>query len=65
MTNNNDQEKNSQDVEVKREKGGYGADVREGVPRRSSDKFLPASIVVAAVLICGAIVFSVFYRADL
>jgi protein-disulfide isomerase len=60
--NNNDWEKVSQDVEVKKEKGGYEIEVQESMPRRSSDKFLPISIIVAAVLICGAIVFSVFYR---
>ncbi len=37
----------SQDAEVKKEK---------------KDRFLPISIIVAAVLVCGAILFSVFYR---
>ena len=31
-------------------------------PQHSGDKFLPVSIIAAAVLICGAILFSVFYR---
>jgi protein-disulfide isomerase len=33
------------------------------MPRRGGDKFLPISIIVAAVLIGGAILFSVFYHA--
>ena len=45
--NNNDQEKNMQDAEIKQEK---------------KDRFLPISIIVAAVLICGAILFLVFYH---
>jgi protein-disulfide isomerase len=60
--NNNDREKISVDGEVKKGRGGYEIDVMESLPRRSSDKFLPISIIVAAVLICGAIIFSVFYR---
>ena len=31
--------------------------------KEKKDKFLPVSIIIAAVLICGAILFSVFYRA--
>jgi protein-disulfide isomerase len=52
MTNHNEGEKNNFEGE-----GG-----EEQMPRRQNDRFLPISIVVAAVLICGAIVFSVFYR---
>ena len=40
------------------EKNVYGEDMKSG----KKDRFLPISIIVAAVLICGAIVFSVFYR---
>jgi protein-disulfide isomerase len=61
--NNNDQEKILLEGEIKKIKGGYEIDTQESMPRRGGDKFLPISIIVAAVLICGAIVFSVFYRA--
>jgi protein-disulfide isomerase len=52
MTNNNEGEKNGFE-------SGAG---EEQASRHQSDKFLPISIIVAAVLICGAIVFSVFYK---
>jgi protein-disulfide isomerase len=61
--NNNGQEKISLEGEIKKVKGGYEIDTQESMPRRGGDKFLPISIIVAAILICGAIVFSVFYRA--
>jgi len=34
------------------------------VPQEKKDRFLPISIIVAAVLICGAILFSVFYHPE-
>ncbi len=60
--NNNNEEKVSLEGEIKKTKGGYEIDARESSPRRGGDKFLPISIIVAAVLICGAILFAVFYR---
>ena len=60
--NNNEEEKISLEGEIKKVKGGYEIDAQESMPRRGGDKFLPISIIVAAVLIGGAIIFSVFYR---
>jgi protein-disulfide isomerase len=50
MNNNNKEEKK------------FVAGEEKETPKVSNDKFLPISIVVAAVLICGAILFSVFYH---
>lgn len=52
-TNHNNEEKKFFEGEGEKEHASW----------RSGDKFLPISIVIAAVLICGAILFSVFYRA--
>ncbi len=52
MINQNEERKENFEVGMEKERGWW----------RSSDKFLPISIIIAAVLICGAIVFSVFYR---
>jgi len=60
--NDNNQEKISLEGEIKKVKGGYEIDTQESMPHRSGDKFLPISIMVAAVLIGGAIIFSVFYH---
>ena len=60
--NNNEQERISLEGEIKKVKGGYEIDTEESMPRRGGDKFLPISIIVAAIFICGAILFSVFYR---
>lgn len=62
MTNNNEPENVSLEGEIKKQKGGYEIDVQEIMPRRSKDRFLPISIMVAAVLICGAIIFAALYR---
>jgi protein-disulfide isomerase len=63
-TNNEDQEKISLDGEIKKERGGYEINVQENMPAYPKDRFLPISIIIAAVLICGAILFSVFYRSN-
>jgi protein-disulfide isomerase len=60
--NNEEQEKISLDGEIKKESGGYEINVQENIPALRKDRFLPISIIVAAVLICCAILFSVFYR---
>lgn len=48
--------------EIEKTKGGYEISLEEKSPAEKKDRFLPVSILVAAVLIAGSVMFSALYR---
>ncbi len=49
-------------IEKAKRGDGYEISVEEKLPARGRDRFLPISIIVAAVLICGSVLFLALYR---
>ncbi len=48
--------------EIEKVRGGYEISLQEKRPAEKKDRFLPISILIAAVLIAGSVVFSVLYH---
>lgn len=48
--------------ELEKTKTGYSVSLEEKLPPEKKDRFLPISILIAAVLIAGAVMFSALYR---